>query len=326
MKTFRRITAALLAALMLFGLAACGETGGEKETEVLTEPASSYVRDTKTKIAALNGMSNLCISKFSVDRAYNYETTVCDTEDEIAALLKDGGADIAVVPVDFAAKLYNETSGAIQILAVNSLGFFHVIENGEKIQSVADLKGKTVYAAYQGTGYEAVINHILTENGVDPEKDINLQSKATATDAAKLADDGTAEVLILPEPYASKVLYNNKTCRKALDLNAEWNKISETPLAQTVVVARKEYIDANPDIIKEFMGFEKISINYLKTNLYGAPVFLKDNGYVENSVLATEVIAGCNFNFLSGEEMKAAVSKVLAVYGITVDDAFYYGV
>lgn len=325
MKTFRRITAALLAVLMLFGLAACGEDG-EKDNEVLTEPASSYVRETKTKIAALSGMSNLCISKFSVDRAYNYETTVYNTEDEIAAVLKDGGADIAVVPVDFAAKLYNETSGAVQLLAVNSLGFFHVIENGEKIQSIADLKGKTVYAAYQGTAYEAVINHILTENGIDPEKDISLQNKATATDAARLADDGTAEILILPEPYASKLLHNNKNCRKALDLNAEWNKISETSLAQTVVVARKDYIEAKPDIIKEFMSFEKISINYLKTNLYGAPVFLKDNGFVENAVLATDVIAGCNFSFLSGEEMKAAVSAVLAVYGITVNDAFYYGV
>lgn len=326
MKSIKRITAALLAALMLFSLAACGGTGEENETEVLTEPASSYIRDVKTKIAALDGISSLCISKFSVDRAYNYETTVYNTEDEIATLLKDGSADLAVLPVDFAAKLYNETSGAIQLLAVNSLGFFHVIENGEKIQSIADLKGKTVYAAYQGTGYETVINHILTENGIDPEKDIDLQFKATDADAAKLADDGTAEILILPEPYASKVLNNNKTCRKALDLNAEWDKISETPLAQSVVVARKEYIDANPDIIKEFISFEKISINYLRSNTYGAPVFLKDNGYVENSELATAVIAGCNFNFLGGEEMKAAVSAVLAVYGISVDDAFYYGV
>ena len=325
MKTFKRITAAMLAMFLLFGFAACGEKTEGESTDVLTELASSYIRDVKTKIAALDGVNSICISKFSVDREYNYETTVYKTADEIAGLLKNGGTDIAVVPVDFAAKLYGETNGAIQLLAVNSLGFYHVVENGDKIKSIADLKGKTVYAAYQGTGFEAVINHIFTQNGIDPEKDIDLQFKATDAEVAKLADGSTDVILILPEPYASKVIYNTETYKKAVSINAEWDEISETPLAQSVIVARKEFVEANPDITEEFLGFEKISINYLKTNVYGAPVFLNDNGFVENAVLATDVIAGCNFSFLSREEMKTAVSAVLAVYGITVDDAFYYG-
>ncbi len=322
MKTFRRITAAMLALLMLFGFAACGGENGveEEETELLTEIATSYIRDTKTKIAALNGNSALCISKFASDREYNYETNYYDTEAEIAGLIKNGGADMAVMPLDSAAKLYNETNGAIQLVSVLSSGYYHVLEKGKKINSVADLKGKTVYAAYQGTGFEAVAAHILKENGVDPEK---IQFKATDKDVALLTADGTAEILILPEPYASKVLNNEAEYRKALDLNAEWEKISGTPLAQTVVVARKEFINAKPEIIDEFLSLGKIAVNYLRTNTYGAPVFLKDKGFAETVDLATAMIPGINLNFLSGEEMKTAVGKVLEVCGITVDDAFY---
>ena len=322
MKTFRRITAAMLALLMLFGFAACGGENGveEKETELLTEIATSYIRDTKTKIAALNGNSALCISKFASDREYNYETNYYDTEAEIAELIKNGGADMAVMPLDSAAKLYNETNGAIQLVSVLSSGYYHVLEKGKKINSVADLKGKTVYAAYQGTGFEAVAAHILKENGVDPEK---IQFKATDKEVALLTADGTAEILILPEPYASKVLNNEAEYRKALDLNAEWEKISGTPLAQTVVVARKEFINAKPEIIDEFLSLGKIAVNYLRTNTYGAPVFLKDKGFAETVDLATAMIPGINLNFLSGEEMKTAVGAVLAVCGITVDDAFY---
>lgn len=322
MKTFRRITAAMLALLMLFGFAACGGENGveEEETELLTEIATSYIRDTKTKIAALNGNSALCISKFASDREYNYETNYYDTEAEIAELIKNGGADMAVMPLDSAAKLYNETNGAIQLVSVLSSGYYHVLEKGKKINSIADLKGKTVYAAYQGTGFEAVAAHILKENGVDPEK---IQFKATDKDVALLTADGTAEILILPEPYASKVLNNEAEYRKALDLNAEWEKISGTPLAQTVVVARKEFINAKPEIIDEFLSLGKIAVNYLRTNTYGAPVFLKDKGYAETVDLATAMIPGINLNFLSGEEMKTAVGAVLAVCGITVDDAFY---
>ncbi|MBQ3007421.1 MAG: ABC transporter substrate-binding protein [Clostridia bacterium] len=320
MKTFRRITAAMLAMLMLLGFAACGGNTDGEETDILTETATSYIRDTKTKIAALNGIPGLSISKFASDREYNYETSYHDTEAEIADLIRNGGADMAVMPLDSAAKLYNETSGAVQLLSVTTCGYYHVLEKGEKIKSVADLNGKTVYAAYKGTGFEAVAAHILKENGVDPEK---IQFKATDKEVAQLTADGTAEILILPEPYASKVLNNETEYRKALDLNAEWNKISEAPLAQTAVVARTEFINANPDIISEFLSLGKISVNYLRTNTYAAPVFLNDKGFAETVELATAMIPGINFNFLSGGEMKTAVGAVLAVCGITVDDAFY---
>lgn len=325
MKSLKKISAVLLALAMIFSLAACGgNTDTEETTELLTEQATSYVRETKTKIASLKGISQISISKFAADREYNYETSCYETADEVSAHIKDASADLAVLPVDEAAKLYSETNGAVQVISVTALSFFHVLEKGEKIKSIADLKGKTVYAAYQGTAYEAAINYILSENGLDPEKDVDIQFKSTDSEAALLSDDGTAKILILPEPYASKVLSNNKDFRRALSLNSEWDKISETPLAQIAVVARTEYIAQNPDIIKEFISYCKIAVNYLKSNTYGAPVFLKENGLSESAELATEVLAGCNLSFLSGEEMKAAVSKVLEVCGTAVDEAFCY--
>lgn len=329
LKNIKRITAAILAIVMLFAFASCGENPETPEvTEAdITESASSYIRDTKTKIAAVDGAVGFGVTKFSVDRAYNYETEFLADAGEAASRLKAGTADIATLPVSEAAKLYNETNGAIKLLAVTGLGFYYVIENGEKIQSISDLKGKTVYAAYKGTAFEQTINYIFAQNGIDPEKDIKLEFKATDKEVAELTAGGEAGICILPEPYASKVLNNEETYRKALSFNAEWDKISETPLAQSVIVARTEYIDANPDIIKEFIGYNKISVNYLITDTYGAPVFLKDNGFCETAVLASALIPSINIRFIDGADMKAAVGKVLAdVYAINVDDAFYYGV
>ncbi len=329
MKNIKRITAVLLAFVMLFALAACGDNPETPEvTEAdITESASSYIRDTKTKIAAVDGAIGFGVTKFSVDRAYNYETEFLADAGEAVSRLKAGTADIATLPVSEAAKLYNETNGAIKLLAVTGFGFYYVVENGEKIQSISDLKGKTVYAAYKGTAFEQAINYIFAQNGIDPEKDIRLEFKAADKEVAELTAGGEAGICILPEPYVSKVLNNEKTYRKALSFNDEWDKISETPLAQCVIVARTEYIDANPDIIKEFIGFNKISVNYLITDTYGAPVFLNENGFCETALLATDLIPSLNIRFVDGEDMKAAVSAVLTdVYAINVDDAFYYGV
>ncbi len=329
MKNIKRITAALLAFVMLFALASCGDNPETPEvTEAgVTETASSYIRDSKTKIAAVDGAVGFGVTKFSVDRAYNYETEFLADVSEAVARIKAGTADIATLPVSEAAKLYNETNGAIKLLAVTGLGFYSVLENGEKIQSINDLKGKTVYAAYKGTAFEQTINYIFAQNGIDPEKDIKLEFRATDKEVAELTAGGEAGVCILPEPYASKVLNNEETYRKALSFNAEWDKISETPLAQNVIVARTAYIDANPDIIKEFIGYCKISVNYLISDTYGAPVFLKDNGFCENATVASTLIPAHNLRFIGGEEMKAAAGKVLSdVYEISIDDAFWFGI
>lgn len=330
LKNIKRLTAAILALVMLFAFASCGEnpdTTEEVTDEVVTEIASSYIRETKTKIAAVDGAVGFGVTKFSVDRAYNYETEFLADVSEAVSRIKAGAADIATLPVSEAAKLFNETNGAIKIIAVTGLGFYSVLENGEKIQSVRDLKGKTVYAAYKGTAFEQAINYVFAQNGIDPEKDIKLEFKATDKEVAELTTGGEAAICILSEPYASKVLHNEETYRKALSFNDEWDKISETPLAQSVLVARTAYIDSNPDIIKEFIGFCKISVNYLINDTYGAPVFLKENNFCEAATLATVLIPAVNLRFISGEDMKAAVGKVLSdVYEISVDDAFYFGV
>ncbi len=262
MSNIKKIIAALLAVVMLFGFAACGENtdSPEENTEILTETATSYVREAKTKIVALDGAVGFGMTKFSVDRKYNYETEFLTDSSEIVSRLKAGTADIATLSVDEAAKLYNETKGAVKLIAVTGFGHYHIIENGEKIKSIKDLKGKTVYAAYKGTSFEAAINYLFAQNGIAPE-DIDIQFKATDKEVEELTAGGEAAICILPEPHATKIILNEKTYRRALDLNAEWDKVSETPLAYSAVVARTEYIEANPDIVKEFVGFCKISVN-----------------------------------------------------------------
>lgn len=328
MKKIKNTAVLLLAFIMLLGFAGCGEktnTDSTDTADITFETASSYIRAEKTKVASLGEAVGLGVYKFSVDRNYNYETTFYDEASEVKQAVISDKADIGVLPIAEAAELCNEANGKVKILAVNSLGFFHIIEKGEKIKSIADLKGKTVYAAYEGTIYEPLIDYIFSANGINPEKDINLKFSQSNADVSKLTADGTAEIIIVPEPYASKILCNEEECRRAIDLNDEWNKISDVPLAQSVVVARSEYIDSNPDIIKEFIGFNKISVNYLSANEYLPPIFLHDNGFCESVELAKQMISGCHTQFIDGAEMKTAVTAVLSeVYSIALDEAYFY--
>lgn len=343
----KKSLALIMAFAMLFAFTACGEETGTNET---TESATSHVREVKTKVAALSGPAGLGLVKLAADRSYAYDVQFYNDSQEIVTLLKSGEVDIAALTVDAAAKLYNEMKSSIQILAVNTLSNLHVIETGSSVKSIADLKGKTVYATGEGTADEYVIKHVLSENGIDPEKNIDLRFIADPEELAALAVKGEADICILPEPYVSDVILKTNPIeesetgttaapsavkfRNALHINDEWDKVCETPLAQVVIAARTEYITANPDIIAEFIGFNEVSVNFLTASAETGAVFLVDNGYFDDPTIAMGIVANSNTAFIESGEMKTAVAGVLEILyaadpaslgGAMPDDGFYYG-
>ena len=86
--------------------------------------------------------------------------------------------DIAAVPANLASVLYNKTNGGVQVLAVNTLGVLYIVEDGDTVQSVADLKGRTIYASGKGATPEYALNYILEKNGLVPGEDVTIEWKS----------------------------------------------------------------------------------------------------------------------------------------------------
>ncbi len=320
----KRIPALLLAAAMLFTFAACGGNGENPSDET-----SDYIRETKTAVAALDDALGFGLAKLAKDRDYAYEVKKYSDPSEITSLLKKGDVDIASLPVDIAAKLFKETNGGIKILSVNTLGTLYCIENGNAIKSFDDLKGKTVKAVGKDTVYEFVINYVLTQKGLVPGKDITVEYGSSADELATLSAEGNADFVIVPEPYATNILFKNENGRRLVDFSKSWGEVNENPLVTGVVVARTDFINENPDIITEFMGFNEVSVNFIAANPEGSAVFFADNGYFENSEIAYASLPATNIRYIEGEEMKTAVK---AMFGVVYasdpasipDDSIYY--
>lgn len=330
MKNLKKLFALLLVAAMLATLAACGTKQDETKT---TEPSTvSDEREVKTKVAVLNGPTGLGLSKFKNDRSYAYTVDYHSDPQEIVPLVIKGEVDIAAVPLNLAANIYKKTNGAVQMIAISTLGVLHVLSADESIKNVADLKGKTVYATGQGSTPEYIINYILEKNGIDPEKDIDLQYKSAHNELATLAVEGKAEICILPEYFATKVALKSEKMKKVIDLTDEWNKVSEAQLAMGCYIARKEYIEANPEIIAEFIDFAEISTNYVNEIMLSTSFLLSEKLF-ETKEEAEQAVKGSNMVMITGEEMKqiaASNFEVLynaapaAVGGELPNDALYY--
>lgn len=330
MNNTKKLLAFLIAIITVFSLASCG-VKNEDEIEPETE-TTIYERNPKTGVAALNGPTGIGLIKLKTDKSNAYSVTYYSDPQEVVPLIVKGEVDIAALPVNLAANLYKKTDGGIQVLAVNTLGVLHVLEKGDSIKTISDMRGKTVYSTGQGSTPEFTINYILEKNGIDPEKDIDIEYKTAHNELATLAIEGKVDICILPEPFASKVLSKNSDYREALDITAEWDKVSDTKLVQGCVVARKEYIENNPEIITEFLDFNEVSVNFVN-KAAAAPNELVEAGMFEDFETAMATIPRCNIVFITGTEMKEAIDnnlKVLfeadptSVGGEIPDDNFYY--
>ena len=204
------------------------------------------------------------------------------------------------------------------------------------MNSVADLKGKTIYSTGKGTTPEHVLNYILTENGINPEKDVTIEYKNEATEvlATIQASSGDA-IAVLPQPYVSAAQAQVENLNVALDLTEEWNKIdSDSQLITGVMVVRTEFAKENPQAVENFLKEYQESIQWVNENTEEAAQLVAEYGIVAKAPLAQKALPACNLTYLAGDEMKQALSGYLqvlydqnpaAVGGAVPDDAFYYG-
>lgn len=264
----------------------------------------------------------------------DYQFEIVAAVDEVTPKLVQGKTDIAAVPANLASVLYNNTNAEVQVLAINTLGVIYIVESGDTISNVSDLKGRTIYASGKGATPEYALNYILTQNSIDPEKEVTIEWKSEHAEclSALMADENA--IAMLPQPFVTTAQTKSDKIRVALDLTKEWDKLGlDSALLTGVVVARKEFVEQNPATVQAFLEHYKNSVDSVNQNIKDAAALIEKYDIVPAAV-AEKAIPNCNIVFIAGAEMKQKLSgylKVLseqnpkAVGGALPADDFYYG-
>ena len=351
----KKLTSMLLALALALSLAACGGAASSSvassaaSSEAVPEAASEAASSEEAKelsttdalrIAGLKGpttmgLVNLLSMEEDGTASMDYDLQLYGAADEIVPLLMKGELDMAAIPANLAATLYQKTEGGIQAVAVNTLGVLYVVEKGgDTVQSMADLKGRTILSTGKGTTPEYVLRYLLTKNGLDPDKDVKIEYYSEASEVtAQMAASQKDAIAVLPQPYVTAAQLKDSSLRVVLDLTKEWNKVCDTQLITGVTVVRTEYAKENPDIVANFLRDYEKSIKAAQTDVAGTAALCEETGVVAKKAIAQKALPQCNIVYRVGDEMKADVNaylKVLydashaAVGGKLPDANFYY--
>ncbi len=280
------------------------------------------------------GMVHLMDAAADKKTENTYEFSVSSDPSLVSPKLSNGEVDIAAVPTNMAAALYKKTNGNVRLLAVNTLGVLYILENGNTIQSVADLKGKTIYTSGQGANPEYILNYVLKQNNIDPATDVEIKFAADNNELSTLVAGGTATIAMVPQPAVTTIMTKNADVRIALSMNDEWEAIAgaDNKLMMGCVAVRTEFLENHPKEVEAFLKEYKAAIE--KTGDVDTTASLcEEFGIIPKAAVAKKAIPYCQLTFVSGVEMKAQIAKYYTILheanpssigGALPDDAFYY--
>ena len=336
MKHIKSLVSLLLALTLALSLNACGTQANTEPEQPDDTPAPAevnlYVLSGPTGIGAMN----LWAAADAGETQNTYHITMPGANDEVVAAISNGDADIAAVATNLAATLYNKTSGGVTVLAVNTLGVLSLLGNGQEIASIADLAGKTIYAPGQGANPEYILRYVLTGNSLDPDKDVTIQFVGEGSELLTVWQTDPEAIIMAPQPVATSILMQNENAVTLFNMTDEWDKVSggDSTLMMGCVIVRNEFLQENPGAVALFLQEYAASIEKAQSDVEGTAALCEQYGLIPKAALAKAAIPSCGLTFVTGAEMKSALSGYLQVMfdadpksvgGAMPGDDFYYG-
>ena len=323
----------ILALAMLLALTACGagtktaaEPAAETTVESAAEPEAApaepapEVEKTDVNVFVLTGPTgigavNMWDKAEQGEGLENYHFTAVAAPTEIVAKISSGEADIAAVSTNLASTLYHKTSGGVVILAVNTLGVLNVLDNtGAEIDSMADLKGRRIVTTGQGANPEYIINYLLRESGLDPEKDVSIEFKADGSELVTVWATDPEAAIIAPQPVATAIKGKYEGSTLALSLTDEWEKVSpDSELMMGCMIVRRAFQDEHGEAVANFLAEYEASVAAANADPETTGALCEQYGIVAQAKMAQAAIPNCNLCYITGEALRDGLTGYLQV-------------
>lgn len=233
----------------------------------------------------------------------------------IVDMLKREG-DIAIVPSNFSAQLYNKKLG-YKILGTIGWGSFYVVSR-DNINSLEELKGKEVYTFGKGLTPDLIFQSILEKKGIN-KNSIKINYLSSGNEVASLYLGKKVDTIVIPEPMLSKVLSKSPTSTIVANLNDEWKNITNSDLGypQSTLVIKEEIYETNPKFVKEFINKLTESISKLYKNSGETVENVKRNSLSIDTSVLNKVLTRANIFYTPIIDCKEEYNNYFKILELT---------
>lgn len=243
----------------------------------------------------------------------NLEFEMITSTDALAAKLVSGEADMAIVPTNLASNLYNKDVDYV-VGAVVVWGNLYLIGN-QPIDSLEDLKGKSIYTFGQGLTPDIVLKYIFSQNNINLEEEVDLNYISGASGVAPLFLSGDAEIALVPEPILSTILTKKPETEILVDLQGKWaeNVDDNSSYPQSVLVINRNLVDNHADLVHNFIKEIEKSINYANENPEKLGDLAESNEIGLTKGIVVKSIPRMNMKLVTAQDAKEEIFDYLGI-------------
>ena len=323
-------------------LAVLSFTGCIKSSTNTTDDESQKSSDTNAavniKIASLKGPTSIGMLKLHKENPFlgnnvssSYE--IVPSPEIMVSKILSNEVQIAALPTNVAAKLYNKGSG-YRIAAITGYGVLYLLQQTSDIKTWDDLKGKKINVISKGSTPDVALRYLLEKNGLNALSDVTLDYTVEQVELSQLMIAGKADIAILPEPFVTMVTKKNPKVTIAFDIEQQWEKAGNgDPMPMSCVVVNGDFADKHREIVDEFLKQYQQSTIWATGNIKDASLLVEEFKIGMDAATAEEAIPRCNIRFTtlddSKEIIKNYINTILVfspedVGGKMPDENFYY--
>ena len=224
---------------------------------------------TKVKVAEVTHSVFYAPQYVAIENGYfeeeglNIELTLTSGADNVMAAVLSKDADIGLSGSEATIYVYNKgEKDYIKTFArlTQKDGSFLISRKEIKDFKIEDLKGKYVIGGRQGGMPEMTLEYTLKQNGIDPKKDLTIDTSIDFASMAGAFIGGTGDFVTLFEPLATKIV-NEGYGYKVKQLGTLTDNVP-----YTAYNARTSYIENNKEIIEKFDKAIKKGLDFVNNN------------------------------------------------------------
>lgn len=238
------------------------------------------------------GFSSSMIGDFVGEMA---QISVYPSPNEAVARLAKGELDMAALPANAAANLYNKGVG-IKAVAIIGEGMLSVVGTQEALE---DPSTSPITINVPGAG--GTPDHMAQLLYPQYEADYSVTAPAQL---AQLVIARKTDLAILPQPFVSMVLKQNPNIKVLSDVQEEWALLTgQKQYPMSILVVRDEYARKNPVEVERIKAAYKSSIESILSNPEAAGERIEELGIMK-AAMATPAIPQCSLVYKDGESAK----------------------
>ncbi|MDD7755825.1 MAG: ABC transporter substrate-binding protein [Clostridiales bacterium] len=262
------------------------------------------------RVKTYNGLPAISICKLikeeeNIKSSYKTSYTIESNDKKLVESLNKKQVDIALVPTDMVAKVYNKNS-SYQICASIGQGSYYLVTSDPEVTGFnSTLINKEIAIAGESSMTDNIVKAILKKNNID-ETLVKFKYTNTVPELVKTLTLGEIYIGIVPETSLTSLLYKHSGLKILASTNDAYENtfdISEG-YPQFSVIVRKDFAKNNKEYVNKFLSKVKESIEFANNNPLQAGAYGEELKIPIKPQILSKAIKRCNLKFIEIDKFK----------------------